>query len=170
MQGIARVKLSDGKNEVTIVGGKEKNPSYGINDNRKYREGLSVFFNGEYILSFVVLPEERKQLISKNVFKAINDLGFQLFTWNYNMKILEEDGDAPDKCNFEEIVKRSGCTSNTAWAGKHYVNEIWFTGNNEKSFSDAIAYALKNPVRGNNLWHSLDFLGNDMNKIEEAWF
>jgi hypothetical protein len=149
---VAVVKLNESNDVVKIVAGKEKNSNYPKYENREYRQGLSVFYNDKYILSFVTLESTVRLLESDHDVKVINDLGYILIAEGYQLRILHNWGTIDRGSDSDFILKFPQDLNNkTGYYGSVIFQDVHLTSNNPGAFSKAISIALSDPYTETNL-------------------
>lgn len=145
------VKLNNGLGKITFLAGVEKLEQNGF-EKRTERRGLAVFFNDKYVLNFVTSEEEVEHLQSDSKVKAIEDLGFTLYTVGYCLKIMKyySSYDRGDSSFLNEIELERGAGFKTM----NVYSELYFYSEERGAFAKAIALAMNNPEEGTNLWSS----------------
>jgi hypothetical protein len=142
------VKLNNGSGKITFLAGVEKIEF----EKRTEKRGLSVFYNDKFVLNFVTLDEEVEHLQSDSKVKAIDDMGFMLYTTGFTLKIMKYyNGYEKDESSFlKEVELENGAGYKTM----NVYSELHFYSEDGGKFAEAIALAMKYPEEGNNLWSS----------------
>ena len=143
------VMLNKGKGKITFLAGREEIEQNEF-EKRTERIGLAVFYNDEYLLSFVALDDEVEFLQSNSKVKAIDDLGYTLYARGYTLRIMKhysgyERGDSSFLHEIE-LEEDAGYKTMNVYSELHFYSE------ERGAFAKAIALAMNNPEEGNNLW------------------
>ena len=136
------VKLNNGLGKVTFLAGVEK---------RTGKRGLAVFYNDKYVLNFVTLEEEVEHLQSDSKVKAIEDLGFMLYTTGYTLTIMKYYNSYERDSSFLDEIK---LMNGAGYKTMSVYSEVHFFSEERGKFAEAIALAMNNPEDGTNLWSS----------------
>lgn len=143
------VKLNNGLGKITFLAGREKVEQNEF-EKREYRYGLSVFYNDEFVLDFVVLEDEVEFLQSDSKVKAIDDLGYSLYTAGNTLKIMKyyNGFEGRDSSFLDEIEldKDAGYKTMNVYSELHFYSE------EKGKFAEAISLAMQYPEEGTNLW------------------
>ena len=142
------VKLNKGWKDY-ISSRKRKGERQNEFEKREYRHGLAVFYNDKFVLDFVVSNEEVEFLQSDSKVKAIDDLGFMLYTTGYTLTIMKYyNGYEKDSSFLDEIKLKNG----EGYKTMNVYSELHFYSEEKGKFAEAISLAMKYPEEGTNLW------------------
>lgn len=144
------VKLNKG-GKITFLAGREKVEQNEF-EKREYRCGLSVFYNDKFLLDFVILEDEVEFLQSNSKVKAIDDLGYMLYTTEYTLRIMKHYSgyERGDSSFLNDIELENG----EGYKAMNIYSELHFCSEEKGKFAEAISLSFKYPEEGNNLWRS----------------
>lgn len=156
MSRIVRVKLNTQKdgaeNFLTFVGGVQKNRYYPDYESREFQYGLSVFYNNEYILNFVLSEDEVELLRSDVKVKAIDDLGYILLAGKWNLTIMK-NRNSSNMSRENELKERAGeLAEGQGYYSTYIYDEVQFTSEDENAFCKALRVAMLYPFEESNLF------------------
>lgn len=161
MSKLVKVKLnmdeSEVKNYMYIVAGKE---SEDIDD-----YGVSIFYNGAYVLNFVLNEDDYELLTSEMKVKCVKDLGFSLYTYGYCTSIFKHRkwvgiDDNALLNRIDDVLDCSQVNGSSA-----IIDELQIVSENYDAFARALRVALLNPVVGQRLYTEVPFTYDEIEEF-----
>lgn len=162
MNKLVKIRLNNeevkDENYIYLVGGIDEK----VENDSCYTHGLSVFFNGEYILNFILSSDDVELLTSDMKVKCVKDLGFSVYTYGYNLEILKyvryfDRGlnQLANRISYE--LKKTQVAFDTV-----EYDCIQFVSENRDAFAKGLKEALLYPTVGQKLYHEVPFLFDEI--------
>lgn len=142
------VKIRLNKDEV-----KEDNFIYlvgGVDDQQDgcYTHGLSIFYNGQYVLNFILSEDDVEALTSDIKVKFVKDLGFTVYTYGYNLEIMKYVNVVERGLNQLENRISDELKETQTFCNSELFDTITFISDERDAFAKGLKEALLHPVVG----------------------
>ena len=143
------VKLTGGLDKITFIAGCERIEPSEYSE-RKERWGISIFYNDNYLLNFVLNEDEVELLQSNSKIKAVDDLGFRFFADKSTLKVNKHYGEYTKEVSefIKQVPEKKGVTYNIM----QVVSTLVFISETKGDFAKGICTAMHNPETSSNIF------------------
>lgn len=160
MNKLVKIRLNNeevkDENYIYLVGGMDDQ------QDGCYTHGLSVFFNGEYILNFILSSDDVELLTSDMKVKCVKDLGFSVYTYGYTLDIMKFVRTFDRGLNHLANRISYELKETQVDFGSMEFDAITFASENRDAFAKGLKEALLYPTVGQKLYHEVPFLFDEI--------